>query len=305
MGVFHDGERAVQARAGVEAQSRRLGRGISRDIPEGAAPFLEAQRLAVVAGVDDAGRVWASLVTGAPGFITTPDPRTLRVAAALADADPLRASLGVGAALGVLVLDPERRRRLRVNGHVSAEAPGAIEIRTAEVFGNCPKYIQARAAQGARRHDRAGPAARGIALAPAQQRAIEAADTFFIASVHQSTGADASHRGGQPGFVKVRGERHLLIPDYSGNNMFQTLGNIAADPRVGLLFVDFETGTTLQLTGRARIVWEHAEYRDLPGAERAIAVEIEEVVEIAGNGPLGWRFLDYSLFNPRQDSSAP
>src|SRR5215472_14594548 len=123
MGVFHEGERAVQARAGVEAQSRRLGRGISREIPDGAAPFLGAQRLAVVAGVDSAGRVWASLVTGAPGFITTPDPRTLRVAAGLADADPLRASLDIGAPLGVLVIDPERRRRLRVNGHVSAKSP--------------------------------------------------------------------------------------------------------------------------------------------------------------------------------------
>jgi len=299
MGVFHEGERAVQARAGVEAESRRLGRGISREIPEGAAPFLEAQRLAVVAGVDGADRVWASLVTGAPGFITTPDPRTLRVAAALVDADPLRASLGVGAALGVLVLDPERRRRLRVNGHVSANGPGTIEIGTAEVFGNCPKYIQARAAEDVPRHDRHGAAERSVALAPAQRRAIEAADTFFIASVHAATGADASHRGGHPGFVKVRDERHLLIPDYSGNNMFQTLGNIAADPRIGLLFVDFETGTTMQLTGRARIVWERAEYRDLPGAQRALAVEIDEVVEIAGNGPLGWRFLEYSPFNPR------
>jgi predicted pyridoxine 5'-phosphate oxidase superfamily flavin-nucleotide-binding protein len=199
----------------------------------------------------------------------------------------------------VLVLDPERRRRLRVNGHVSAGGPDAFEIRIAEVFGNCPKYIQARAPEEVRRHDRHAGAVRSAALAPAQQRTIEIADTFFIASVHATTGADASHRGGHPGFVKVRDERHLLIPDYSGNNMFQTLGNIAADPRVGLLFVDFETGTTLSLSGRARILWERAVYRDLPGAERAIAVEIDEVVEIAGTGPLGWRFLEYSPFNPR------
>jgi predicted pyridoxine 5'-phosphate oxidase superfamily flavin-nucleotide-binding protein len=304
MGVFHEGERAVQARAGVDAESRRLGRGISRDIPEGAEPFLETQRLAVLAGADDAGRVWASLVTGDPGFITAPDPGTLRLAAAIPGADPLSPALSPDRPLGVLVLDPERRRRLRVNGHVSDVSPDAIVIRTAEVFGNCPKYIQARAAQDDSRHDRADVARRSRALTPAQRLAIGRADTFFLASVHAGTGADASHRGGAPGFVEVLDDRRLRVPDYAGNNMFQTLGNIAADPRVGLLFVDFDTGTTLQLTGRARILWERAEYAELAGALRAVEVEIDEAVEIAGHGPLGWRFLEYSPFNPRQ-SPAP
>jgi uncharacterized protein len=300
MGVFHEGERAVQARAGVDAESRRLGRGISCDIPEGAEPFLEAQRLAVLAGTDDAGRVWASLVTGNPGFITAPDRRTLRLAAALPGADPLGEALSPDRALGVLVLDPERRRRLRVNGHVTDVSPDAIVIRTAEVFGNCPKYIQARAPHGDARHDRSGVAQGGRTLTPLQRLAIGRADTFFLASVHAGTGADASHRGGQPGFVEVRDDMRLRFPDYAGNNMFQTLGNIAADPRVGLLFADFDTGTTRQLTGRARILWERAEYAELAGAERAVEIEIDEVVELAGRGPLGWRFVEYSSFNPSQ-----
>jgi predicted pyridoxine 5'-phosphate oxidase superfamily flavin-nucleotide-binding protein len=132
-----------------------------------------------------------------------------------------------------------------------------------------------------------------------QRLAIERADTLFIASVHATRGADASHRGGQPGFVRVLDERRLRVPDYAGNNMFQTLGNIATDPRVGLLFVAFDTGTTLQLTGRARILWEVSDRAGLPGAERAVEVEVDEVVEIAGQGPLGWRFVEYSPFNPR------
>src|SRR4030095_6224466 len=124
------------------------------------------------------------------------------------------------------------------------------------------------------------------------------ADTLFIASVHADAGADASHRGGQPGFVRVLDERRLLIPDYAGNNMFQTLGNITADPRVGLLFVDFDTGTTLQLTGRARIPWDRKPFGQMKGAERALEVEIDQIVEIEGKGGLVWRFLDYSPFNP-------
>ena len=299
MGVFHEGERAVQARAGVEAESRHLGRGISREIPEGAGDFLEAQRIAVLAGVDDTGHVWASLVTGNPGFITAPNSRTLRLAARLPGADPLSEGLSSGRALGVLVLDPERRRRLRINGRVSAAHPSAIEIRTEEVFGNCPKYIQARAPQGDTRHNRVGTGQRGTALTPDQRGVIERADTFFIASIHAGTGADASHRGGQPGFVQVLDGRTLRIPDYAGNNMFQTLGNIAADPRAGLLFVDFDSGTTLQLTGRARILWERADLAGLKGAERALEVAIDAIVEIGGQGPLGWRFLESSPFNPR------
>jgi predicted pyridoxine 5'-phosphate oxidase superfamily flavin-nucleotide-binding protein len=298
MGAFHEGERAVQARAGVGEAARDLARGISRAIPAGAIPFLEHQRLAALAGTDDRERVWASVVSGPPGFITAPDRHTLRLAAPLSPADPLREGLAAYRAVGVLVLDPERRRRVRLNGR-STGHPEIIEIAIEEVFGNCPKYIQARTHDG-------GPAAvgrphtgrRAPALSTAQELAIERADTFFIASRH-ATGADASHRGGLPGFVKVDDARHLRVPDYAGNNMFQTLGNITSDPRVGLVFVDWESGATHQLTGRARVRWDADARADLPGAERAVEVEIDEVVEVGGQGPIGWRFLEYSPFNPR------
>jgi uncharacterized protein len=299
MDKFHAGERAVQSRAGVADEAGHLRRGISSAIPDAARPFLASQRIAILAGVDPSGRVWASLVTGPPGVIGAPSPRTLRLAAGLPDADPLSEGLTRGRPLGVLVIDPERRRRLRVNGRVVRADRHAIEMQTHEVFGNCPKYIQARAPEPGAEHERADVAVRSHVLTESQRLAIERADTLFIASVHADTGADASHRGGQPGFVRVLDERRLLIPDYAGNNMFQTLGNIAADPRVGLLFVDFGTGTTLQLTGRARILWEPEALALLKGAERAIAIEVDEIVEIEGRGPLGWRFVEYSPFNPR------
>jgi uncharacterized protein len=299
MSRFHEGERAVQSRSGVTDEAGRLGRGITSAIPDAARPFLESQRIAVLAGVGRSRRVWASMVSGAPGLITVPSSRTLRLAAGLPDADPLSEGLSRGGPLGVLVIDPERRRRLRINGRVVRADRDAIEIRSEEVFGNCPKYIQARALEPEAEQGRVGDARRSHVLTEPQRLAIERADTLFIASVHADAGADASHRGGQPGFVRVLDERRLLIPDYAGNNMFQTLGNIAADPRVGLLFVDFDTGATLQLTGRARILWEPEALAPLRGADRALEVEIDEIVEIEGRGPLGWRFVEYSPFNPR------
>ena len=255
--------------------------------------------MAVLAAADDNGRLWASLVMGKPGFITAPDEHTLSLATELPAADPVSACLENDRPLGVLVFDPARRRRLRLNGRVIAGRAGRIDIRINEVFGNCPKYIQARAPEPETTHERSGDGRHSEALSAPQRLAIERADTFFIASAHEGSGADASHRGGLPGFVRVMGERTLRFPDYVGNNMFQTLGNISTDPRVGLLFVDFESGTTLQLTGRARILWDREDFHELPGSERAVEVEIEEVVEIAGQGSLGWRFLGYSSFNPR------
>jgi uncharacterized protein len=236
---------------------------------------------------------------GQSGFITARAERTLRIAAGLPGEDPLRAGLAPGQSLGVLVLDPERRRRLRINGRVTVADECAIEMETAEVFGNCPKYIQARVPQDNTEDRRTGVARRGRALTAPQRLAIEGADTLFIASGHTGTGVDASHRGGQPGFVRVLDERTLRLPDYAGNNMFQTLGNIAADARVGLLFVDFDTGTRLQLTGEARLLWDRPDFADLKGAERAVEIQIGEIVETEGHRPLGWRFREYSPFNPR------
>ena len=298
MGVFHEGEREVQRCAGVTAMARDLAQRIGPTIPRGARPFLEGQRIAVLAGVDGAGRMWTSLLTGPPGFITAPDDKTLRIVAGAPPADPITDCLGDGGFIGGLVFDPVRRRRLRLNGHVASADGEALWITVAEVFGNCPKYIQARTPEAKTGSAVASSVRRGPTLTASQQLAIERADTLFVGSVHEATGADASHRGGRPGFVRVVDEKRLRLPDYAGNNMFQTLGNISKDPRVGLLFVDFASGATLQLTGRARILWDSTSFSDLPGAERAVEIEIDQVVELEGRVAGGSRLVAPSPFNP-------
>ena len=130
-----------------------------------------------------------------------------------------------------------------------------------------------------------------------QQARITSADTFFIASMHSESGADASHRGGYPGFIQVVNNNLLLFPDYIGNNMFKTLGNIALNPNSGLLFVDFECGNTLQLTGKASIIWDERT-QQFSGAERLIEFQIEGVRETMNATNLRWKFAEYSPFNP-------
>ncbi len=147
-------------------------------------------------------------------------------------------------------------------------------MRTEQVYFNCPKYIQSRHLTTVPQ-EQAPPqkSSRIYHLSPQPSSvASTTADTFFIASAHTQRGADASHRGGLPGFIQVLDARHFAFPDYAGNTMFQTLGNLVTDPRAGLLFIDFENGNVLQLTGRARVIWKE-ERRDLfAGVERLIRV---------------------------------
>jgi hypothetical protein len=276
---FHPGELAVQERAGVRQRADRVGGSIHREVPAPARAFLEQRRFVVLATADAAGRPWASILSGPPGFASVPDPRTLRLQAMPAAGDPLAENLGESDPLGLLAIDLATRRRMRVNGRL-APADGAILIATDQVYANCPKYIHPREAELSTPPP-ALPVHRSGGLTEAQRAWIGQADTFFIASLNPGEGADASHRGGTAGFVSVEGNR-LVWPDYAGNMLYNTLGNIAAYPRAGLLFPDFETGGLLLLTGRAAIDWDPARAAAVPGAQRLVELEVEEAVELSG-----------------------
>lgn len=300
MGHYHEGEIEAQARAGVREMAERVGRSIRETIPPAAAAFLAEQPIVVAAGRDGAGRVWASLLVGPPGFLRPLDERTLRIAAEPPPGDPLCGAFIEGAPIGLVAIELATRRRMRLNGAIARRGRGELVVRADEVYSNCPKYIQARELEGAGGAAPAGRSARrSAALEPGQRRWIEAADTFFVASAHPERGADASHRGGPAGFARLDGHGRIVFPDYAGNTMLQTLGNITASPAAGLLFIDFERGATLQVTGRARIVWDAEETARHPGAERLVVFEPGEVVETSGAHAVRWGAPEPSPFNPR------
>jgi len=297
--AYHAGERSVQERAGVHEMADRIGRSIGTRIPPATWNFLRSQPLVVVGSVDAGRRVWASLLAGSPGLVQAIDEHAVRINARPAVGDPLGDNLAANNAVGLIAIEFATRRRMRLNGKAEVGADGAIVIHAQQVYSNCPKYIQARRWRGRSPERDSTPVVhRQNDLAEAQQRWIREVDTFFIASHHPEGGTDASHRGGHPGFVRVLNANRLVWPDYSGNTMFQSLGNIAANPEAGLLFIDFESGSTLQLTGRARILWDRERTAEFAGAERLVEFDVDEVVEIAGAHSLEWRFLDYSPENP-------
>ncbi|SEH02793.1 hypothetical protein SAMN05444920_13015 [Nonomuraea solani] len=281
----HPGEVAVQRRLGVRQEDHGSSR-TRPEIPEVAAAFLRAQRLIVTGAADDLGRVWAGALTGPAGFAAPEDDRTIVLHALPAAGDPLHGLFTRERDLGLLAIEAHTRRRMRVNG-TAVQAGDSLVVWTEQVYANCPKYIQTREPTSA-----AGPPAglgRGTELTERHRDWIGAADTFFIATRAEGHGADVSHRGGNPGFVRVTGPRTLEFADYPGNAMYMTLGNLELDPAAGLLFADWERGETLQLTGRARVEW---------GDPRVVRFELDECVHLSGTVPAGWTAPGYHRFNP-------
>ena len=296
---FHAGELAVQARVGVQNMASKVGNGIHPQIPPIAQNFLRQQQMAVAATIAANGQVWASLLTGAPGFIRALDEQAVLIEAQSTAGDLLVENLRANSAFGLIVIDLATRRRMRLNGTAEMREAGRIYMHTQQVYSNCPKYIQVRElASDSIKSGAGGVTRQSEELTQAQQQWLGQADTFFIATAHPEGGADASHRGGYPGFVRVLNEKEIIFPDYSGNRMFQTLGNLAVNPAAGLLFVDFERGNTLQLSGKAQVLWESEYTSDFAGAERIIKFEIEQIIEIANATTLHGELAEYSPFNP-------
>ena len=252
---FHDGELAVQRRAGVMNEAARLsGMLAPGELRGGMARFLADRTFAVLTGRDRHGRLWTSALVGPPGFLEPTGATTLLVRTAPGAGDPL-SGLPSGQPVGIVVVEFATRRRVRINGTLSAAGEDTLRIAVEQAYGNCPQYIQQRTIRQEPSSGRGmSRTERRTGLTADDHAIIRAADTFFIGTLHPTRGADASHRGGPVGFVRVDSGR-LWWPDYAGNNMFNTLGNLAVDARAALLFTDFTTGHTLQLSGTAGLDW--------------------------------------------------
>ncbi|WP_413755546.1 pyridoxamine 5'-phosphate oxidase family protein [Streptomyces sp. MMBL 11-3] len=251
---FREGELAVQRAAGVVQAAAGLTRMLDpADLRGGVTRFLAERTFAAITARDADGTLWISPLTGPPGFLHVASPTTLDVRARPAVGDPLH-DLPANRPAGLIVVEYATRRRLRINGTSTRADADGLRIDVEQAYGNCPRYIprrHLRPAPGTAAHG-AEPVRRAHVLAPDDADLVRRSDTFLIGTTHPTRGNDASHRGGPPGFVRVEDGR-LWWPDYDGNNMFNTLGNLHVDPTAALLFCDFATGRTLHLSGRAAV----------------------------------------------------
>lgn len=288
---FHRDELEAQGIAGQGPKAARL----RPFMPDQHRDFFAGLPYLFVATADAQGWPVASVISGTPGFVQSPDPVTLRIAALPGTGDPAAAGLAIGREVGLLGLDLTNRRRNRANGQLTEVDEDGLTVRVTQSFGNCAQYIQTRRPTAAKRTP--APVERFDGLDDAARALVTASDTFFVASrsrpeVGSDGGLDMSHRGGRPGFVDMQGDT-LVIPDFRGNRFFNTLGNLLGDPRAGLLFIDFASGDLLQLRGRVEIDWAPGGAGP-EGTERLWRVKVERGWRRRGAFPFAWTFGDYA-----------
>lgn len=303
MDVFHSGERAVHNMLGVQKIANTASTMIQPIMTKKFMTFLNGRNSFMISSMDEKGRVWSSFLAGKEGIIQAVECDLIKINVGINEGDPLFTNILHNKEIGIIVIHFASRIRIRINGSVVNKfSDGSFEVKTEQVFGNCPKYIQARnftynetAVGGTKQFNKQ------YALNEKQQELISQADTFIIASSSSEGKLDISHRGGMPGFIHIISEQKIVFPDYSGNMLFNTLGNIIENPNVGLLFFDFVNGDTLQLTGKASIIWDvdESSLSRFPGAQRLIQFQLVEAIQTMNRNTHQWEFVTYSSFNPK------
>lgn len=271
--AWHEGEKFIQEKVGVAERMAAVGQRVVRDyMPDEHRDFYAQLPFVVLGSVDPEGDPWATLLVGKPGFMSSPAPTALDIAAQADPGDPAAAGMRDGDPIGLLGIEMHTRRRNRMNG-ILAVGGGGFRVDVDQSFGNCPRYIQLREFDFAR--DPAETFTGAVEELPQldlpARTMIEAADAFFVATYadrKERRQVDVSHRGGKAGFVRIAGDGTLTVPDFNGNLFFSTLGNIVLNGKAGLVFIDYESGDMLQMTGDAAVVLDSPEIAAFQGAER-------------------------------------
>jgi uncharacterized protein len=292
---WHEGELRLQRSVGVAEQMDEPGRRFIRDhLTDQHRGFYPRLPFVALGAVDARGDVWATLRAHRPGFLSSPDPMHLHLALPRDPADPADGGMKNGDAIALLGIDLSTRRRNRLNGTIHRSGPDSFTIAVEQAYGNCPQYIQLRDFTFAGDAMSGSPPVMLERLDHEARATIEQADTFFVASYFQGEDGhrrvDVSHRGGRSGFVRVDKDGVLTVPDFAGNLFFNTLGNFVVNPKAGLVFVNFDSGDLLQMTGDTEIVLDSPEIAAFQGAERLWRFRPRQIVRRQRALPLRWTF---------------
>ncbi len=296
---FHPGEAEVQRESGSDPDlyEQWAAESMHPELSEDEAQFVEARTFSMAASVDASGRPWASpLFACGSSLFTLEGPSVLTIAGLADNGDPLVANIKENGQLGVLFFDPSRRRRAKSMGTAEVLGQGTVRYSLSRNFGLCPKYIHKREHQPASAQPEPTESTSATALSAQDQTQLAKSDTAFLSSYYPANGADVTHRGGEPGFIKVVGDARIEMPEYVGNGMFNTLGNLRADQRLALTDIDFTTGRTVQTTGVATVT-DEVDLGRHPGATRLITLDIDQVV--VTHACIGeWTDIEASRYNP-------
>jgi predicted pyridoxine 5'-phosphate oxidase superfamily flavin-nucleotide-binding protein len=303
IGVFHAGEQSLHEKLGIGERQHQLGLRMIRDhMPDQHRDFFAGLSSVHIGAVDSAGHPWAMMRVGPAGFMTSEDDKTLNISSRPLAGEPTDLHLTEGAKVSVVGIEFETQRRNRLNATITTSNSDHLSLSVDQSYGNCPKYIQVRT-KTSEASTHPSPSVVTSTLQDIDKEQIMNADTLLIASRAAQlgddprAGVDINHRGGMPGFVSVLDDTTIQFPDYKGNSFYNTFGNIVTDKRVGLQFVDFETGTLLNIKGTAVLV-EDLNNGELPLMGRGLRITVESVTRAEGALPMRFTFGQYSDRNP-------
>jgi predicted pyridoxine 5'-phosphate oxidase superfamily flavin-nucleotide-binding protein len=134
---------------------------------------------------------------------------------------------------------------------------------------------------------------------------IEGLDMFFLATADEQGRPNCSYKGGEPGFVRVLDEHTVAFPNYDGNGMYLSAGNVLANPNVGMLFLDFERGRRLRLNGVASVEEDGELLREYPEAQFVVRVRAREVFPNCPRYIHKYRLVERSSFVPEVGRPTP
>lgn len=292
--VFQEGERSLHQKIDIKERQHQLGlRMIGDHMPDQHRAFSAMLESVHIGAVDPSGHPWAIMRTGSAGFMKSPDGKTLTISSYPLSGEPDDHNLSIGAKTSVVGIHYETQRRNRMNATVDAAEDSSLSFHVDQSYGNRPKYIQIRNKTPAGSATPKTPVT-STTLNEADKDQIAKADTLLIAS---RAGVDINHRSGMPEFVSVLNDTTLRLPDYKGNSFYNTYRNIMTDNRIGLEFVDFETGTLLNIEGTAELI-EGLNDGELPLMDRGLRITVQTVVRAECALPPRYSFGAFSDHNP-------
>ena len=301
---FHAGELEIQNKYDIWHDPKLTERLLKDHIMDRLVPFIEQQSTLIISTLDTNGNIWASMLVGGEGFIKAASPQEIHV-----HLDRLKSTrneilfknIGPSSKIGVLLIDTATRSRYRLNGNATLSSD-VLAITVSEAYPNCPKYIQQRIPVFSAGTSELGvKESSGNGFQDIHRQWIKNADTFFLGSMNAAGDMDASHRGGSTGFIELLEDDTLKIPDYVGNNLFNTLGNFVQVPKAGLLFMDFEKGHSLQLTGGTELIFDQKTSEDnekTMGTGRYWLFRPKHWIQTEFHNKVDWKLVSFSPFNP-------
>ncbi len=145
----------------------------------------------------------------------------------------------------------------------------------------------------------------GDTIGEGERAFIEARDMFFLATADAEGRPTCSYKGGEPGFVRVLDPHTLAFPNYDGNGMYLSAGNVLVHPDVGMLFIDFEQGHRMRLEGIASIDLDDPLRGDYPEAQFVVRVRTRAVYPNCPRYIHRYQLVERSRFVPRTDCLTP